>query len=110
MGFSRRIVLLVVAVLVLAGAGIAAGILITRGGSSGGSTAKARYRYPASVKSQIASACMNHSQKSVCDCVVRAYEATIPYGIYEDIARGGIRANNRAYYQAFTTVASHCSP
>lgn len=109
MGFSRRVVLLVVAALVLAGGGIAAGVLISGDDSSGGSSAKPRYPYPAGAKNLILSACTKHSQKSVCDCIVRAYEASMPYGTYKDIARGGVRVTNRPYYQAFTQAASHCS-
>ena len=110
MGFSRRVVLLVVAALALAGGGIAAGILITEDGSSGGgSTLEARYTYPQSAKTQLLSACTTHSKKSLCDCIVSAYEATMPYGIYKDIARGGVRTENKAYFQAFTHASSRCS-
>jgi len=100
-----------VAVLVLAGGGIAAGLVLTEGGggSSGGSNLKPRYAYPKAVKTQFLAACERHSQQSVCECVVRAYEATMPYGIYQDITRGGVQLNNRTYYAAFTQAASHCS-
>ncbi len=108
-GFSRRVVLLVVAALALAGGGIAAGILITEDGSSGKTDLKPRYVYPQSAKNVFLSACTKHSRKSVCDCVVRAYEATMPYGIYRDISQGGVQLNNKAYYQAFTQASSHCS-
>jgi hypothetical protein len=108
-GASRRAALLIVAVLTLAGGGIAAGLVLTEGGgSSGSSNLKARYAYPQAVKNQFLAACETHSEKSVCDCVVRAYEATMPYGIYQDITRGGVRLNNRVYYAAFTQAASRC--
>jgi hypothetical protein len=108
-GFSRRVVLLVVAALVLAGGGVAAGVLISEDGSSGSSSLERRYVYPQSAKNVFLSACTKHSRQSVCDCVVRAYEATMPYGIYKDIARGGVQLNNKAYYQAFTQASGHCS-
>ncbi len=109
MGFSRRVVLLAVAALVVAGGGIAAGILIAGGGSSGSSALKPRYVYPKSATDLFLSACTKHTERSVCDCVVRAYEATMPYGIYKDISLGGVQLNNKAYYQAFTLASRHCS-
>ena len=96
--------------LALAGGGIAAGILLTEGGSSGGSGGgKPRYAYPASVKKQFLDACEVHTQKSVCECVIRAYERTMPYTVYHDIARGGVRLNNQQFFRAFTQASSHCS-
>jgi hypothetical protein len=95
--------------LALAGGGIAAGILLTEDGSSGGQSLKLRYSYPQKVKDQFLDACQRHSQQSTCECIVRAYEATMPYGVYRDIARGGVRLNNRAYFEAFTHASSRCT-
>lgn len=102
---------MVAAVLVLAGGGIAAGVLLTQGGSgsSGGPSAKPRYQYPAKVKDTFLAACERHSQQSVCECVVRAYEATMPYGVYTQITQGGVRLNTKSYFDAFTAAASSCS-
>lgn len=71
--------------------------------------AKPRYAYPQKVKDQFLSACERHSQQSTCECIVRAYEAKMPYPVYRAIARGGVRLNNRAYFLAFTQAASHCT-
>ena len=109
MGFSRRVVLLVVAALALAGGGIAAGVVITEDGSSGSSALKPRYAYPQSAKDNFLAACTKHSKQSVCDCVVRAYEATMPYAVYRDISQGGVQLSNKVYYQEFTQASSHCS-
>jgi hypothetical protein len=98
-----------VAVLAVAGGGAAAGVLLTQDSSSGGSGGKARYAYPEAVKSQFLTACETHSQQSQCECIVRAYESTMPYSIYRAIALGGVRFNNKIYFQAFTQAASHCS-
>jgi hypothetical protein len=99
----------IVAVVALAGGGVAAGILLTEGGSSPGASLKPRYAYPANVKTQLLDACELHSHKSACECVVRAYEATMPAAIYRQITLGGVRLNNRAYYEAFTSAAARCS-
>ena len=100
------------AALAVAGGGVAAGILLTQGssGSSGGSGGgKPRYAYPESVKKQFLDACTVHTPQSVCQCVVRAYETTMPYTVYQDIARGGVRLNNQQYFRAFTQASTHCS-
>jgi hypothetical protein len=108
-GLSRR-VLVIVAVLAVAGGGVAAGILLTDGGSSGGSGGgKPRYAYPDSVKKQFLDACTAHTPQSVCQCIVRAYESTMPASVYRDIARGGVRLNNQQYFRAFTQASGHCS-
>jgi hypothetical protein len=101
-GVSRRVLLIVV---LLALAGGAAGC-----GSSGGSAKSKlpRYPYPAKLKQQFLDACQVHSKKSLCECLVEAYESTIPPDIYEQITSGGVRLNNRVYFQAFTQAASHC--
>ena len=110
MGVSRRFLVVVVAVLVLAGGATAAGILLTRGGSgsSGGPSAKPRYAYPANATAQFLAACERHSQKSACECVLHAYQATMPYQVYNQIARGGVRPNNQGYFNAFTAASSGC--
>lgn len=101
--------MVVVAVLVLAGGGIAAGILLTQGGSgSSGPSAKPRYAYPANVTAQFLAACERHSQKSACECIMHAYQATMPYQVYNQIARGGVRPNNQGYFNAFTAASSGC--
>lgn len=87
----------------------ALGLALAGCGSSGKQAAKPKYAYPQNVKAQFLEACKVHSQQSVCECIIRAYEATMPYGIYHDISLGGVRLNNRAYFQAFTQASSHCS-
>jgi len=112
-GFLSRRVLVIVAALAVVGGGIAAGILLTEGGSSGGpggsGGGKPRYAYPASVKKQFLDACTVHTPQSVCQCIVRAYESTMPASVYRDISRGGVRLNNQQYFRAFTQASSRCS-
>jgi hypothetical protein len=107
---SRRVLVIGAVLLAVAGGGIAAGILLTQGGSSSSSGGgKPRYVYPAPVKKRFLDACEKHTQASVCECVVRAYEATMPYSVYRAITLGGVRLNNRVYFEAFTQASTHCS-
>jgi len=107
---SRRLLVVLAVLLAVAAGGIAAGILLTQGGSSGSSdSGKPRYAYPASAKKQFLDACERHTRTSVCECVMRAYQSTMPYSVYHAITLGGVRLNNRVYFQDFTKASTRCS-
>ena len=101
-----RIALIAVILLVVIAGGIVAGLLLTESDSP--SSERARYVYPKSAVHDIRSSCERRLKTTTCDCVVAAFESTMPFATYQQFAREGVTQETRDVVHSFQLKSANC--